>query len=76
MISRNRRLLSVIRGPPGNIARSVVFGSVRIAQRPMCSIEVGQVEAVVAVDADVGADERREPRGVGLDHRVLLSEPS
>lgn len=35
--------------------------------------EVGQVEAVVTVDADVAAHERGEPKRVALVDRVALS---
>ena len=44
-------------------------GGVGVAQRPVGAGEVGQVEAVVPVDADadVAADERREPFHVGIE---------
>jgi hypothetical protein len=41
-------------------------------REPVGAAEVGQVEGVVAVDADVVADERREPRNVGVEYRIVL----
>jgi hypothetical protein len=37
---------------------SFAVGGIRMAQPPMCPTEIGQVEAVVAADADMGFDER------------------
>ena len=45
---------------------------VGVAQRPVGAAEVGQMEGIVAVDADVVADERRQPRYVGIKDRIVL----
>jgi hypothetical protein len=50
----------------------VLVGGIGIAQGPVTVAEVGQVEGIVAVDADVGADERRQPLRVGVEHRIAL----
>ena len=49
-----------------------VVGGVGVAQWPVGAAEVGQLEGVVAVDADVVADERRQPRNVGVEYRMVL----
>ena len=49
-----------------------VVGGVGVAQWPVGAAEVGQVEGVVAVDADVVADERRQSFSVGVKHRIVL----
>ena len=49
-----------------------VAGGVGVAQWPVGAAEVGQMEGIVAVDADVVADERRQPRYVGIKDRIVL----
>ena len=39
----------------------------------MDSVEIGQMEAVASVDADVGAHERQQPFHVGVEHRIAAS---
>lgn len=50
---------------------SVVAG-VRVTQRSVRSTEIGQMEGVVAVDADVAKDERRPALRVGAQDWVGL----
>ncbi len=50
----------------------VLVGCVRITQRPVSPAQVGQVEAVVTVEADVAADEWRQPGSVLVTDRVAL----
>jgi|GEM_PF-4592843 len=61
-----------VKHAPLSQVESVVVGAVGVAQRAVSAAEVGQVECVVPVDADVVADERRQSLSVGVEHRIVL----